>query len=99
MPVGQPSQTPAEEACIVKPFEQSWVTLTKREHIQLLIEARYWKTAHQRAVARERWLELQKQQLLAGLAQYRAQPRSELEQAQDLQRQSHRCRKHRSQPH
>lgn len=72
-----------------KPFDQVWVKLPKREHIQLVMDAKYWKTAHQRAVAREQWLELQKRQLLADLAQYKAQLRGELEQTLALQRQSH----------
>ncbi len=89
MPVAQYTQAPAGGSCVEKPFDQICVTLTKREHIQLVMDAKYWKTAHQRAVAREQWLELQKHQLLAGLAQYKAQLSSELEQALALQRQSH----------
>ena len=72
MPAGQPSQTPAEELSVVQPFEQIWVTLTKREHIQLVMDANYWKSAHQRAVVREERLELQKRQLLADMVQYKA---------------------------
>ncbi len=83
------TQTPVQGSCLEKPFDQVWVMLSKREHIQLVMDAKYWKTAHQRAVAREQWLELQKHQLLASLARYKAKLRGEFEQAQDLQRQSH----------
>ena len=89
MPAGQPSQTPAVELSVVQPFEQIWVTLTKREHIQLVMDANYWKSAHQRAVVREERLELQKRQLLADMAQYKAQLRSEFEQAREQQIHSH----------
>lgn len=85
----QSTQTPAQDSWVEKPFDQVWVTLSKREHIQLLMDAKYWKTAHERAVAREQWLELQKRQLLADMAQYKAQLRSELEQTLALQRQGH----------
>jgi len=34
------------------PFAQVVVTLTKLEHIQLVMEARCWKSLHQRAVSR-----------------------------------------------
>ncbi len=71
-----------------KPFDQVWVTLTKREHIQLVMDAKYWKAAHQRAVSRQQWLELQRTQLLEGLAQHKAQLRSEFEQALAQARQS-----------
>ena len=89
MPAAQYTQAPAVGSRVDKPFDQIWVTLTKREHIELVMDAQYWKVAHQRAVAREQWLELQKHQLLASLTQYKAQLRSELEQALALQRQSH----------
>ena len=35
-----------------KPFDQVLVTLTKREHIELLIQAKQWKSLHERAIAR-----------------------------------------------
>jgi transposase len=35
-----------------QPFELEWVTLTKREHIALVMQARQYKSLHARAVAR-----------------------------------------------
>jgi transposase len=35
-----------------KPFELELVTLTKREHIELVMQARQWKSLHERAVRR-----------------------------------------------
>ncbi|EQD76339.1 IS66 family element, transposase [mine drainage metagenome] len=32
------------------PFAQQWVTLSQQEYIQLVWDARYWKTAHRRAL-------------------------------------------------
>ena len=87
MPVGQYTQTLTGQSHCDKPFDQVWVTLTKREHIQLVMDAKYWKTAHARAVAREQWLGLQKRQLLEGVAQYKAKLRSEFDQAQTQERQ------------
>lgn len=39
------------------PFAQVLVTLTKQAHIQLVWDANYWRTAHQRAIARIQQLE------------------------------------------
>lgn len=88
MPVAQYIQTPVGESNVDKPFDQVWVMLTKREHIQLVMDANYWKVAHQRAVIREQWLELQRSQLFEGLAQYKTQLRSEFEQTLAQARQS-----------
>lgn len=38
------------------PFSRQWVTLSKQEHIELVMQARYWKSQHARAVQRERRL-------------------------------------------
>jgi transposase len=38
------------------PFSQEWVTLSKQEHIELVMQARYWKSQHERAVQREQRL-------------------------------------------
>jgi hypothetical protein len=81
-------RTIAEQSQCDKPFDQVWVTLTKREHIELVMEANYWKAAHQRAVIRQQWLELQRSELLAGLAQHKAQLRCEFEQTLAQARQS-----------
>ena len=39
------------------PFSQQWVTLTKQEHIELVMQARSWKSLHERAVRRYQWLQ------------------------------------------
>lgn len=89
MPVAQSPEAAVEPCQCDKPFDQVWVRLTKREHIQLVMDANYWKAAHQRAVIRQQWLEQQRTHLLDGLAQHKAQQRSEYEQklAQAHQRQ------------
>jgi transposase len=38
------------------PFSEEWVTLSKQEHIELVMQARYWKSQHERAVQREQRL-------------------------------------------
>jgi len=88
MPVAQYTETPAGQSHCDKPFDQVWVTLTKREHIELVMDANYWKAAQHRAVIRQQWLELQRTQLLDGLAQHKAQLRSEFEQTLAQARQS-----------
>ena len=37
-------------------FSQQWVTLTKQEHIELVMRARSWRSLHERAVRRNQWL-------------------------------------------
>ena len=37
------------------PLCQELVTLTKTQHIELVLQARYWKSLHERAVQREQW--------------------------------------------
>lgn len=39
------------------PFSQEWVTLSKQQHIELVMQARYWKSQHERAVQREQRLQ------------------------------------------
>ena len=39
------------------PFSQQWVTLSKQEHIELVMQARSWKSLHERAVRRNQWLQ------------------------------------------
>lgn len=39
------------------PFSQQWVTLSKQEHIELVRQARSWKSLHERAVRRNEWLQ------------------------------------------
>jgi len=38
------------------PFSQQCVTLSKQEHIELVMQARSWKSLHERAVRRNQWL-------------------------------------------
>jgi len=45
-------QPPVAVSPVPKPFDQEWVTLTKREHIELRIQAKQWKSLHERAVLR-----------------------------------------------
>lgn len=35
-----------------KPFDLEWVTLAKREHIELVMQARQYKSLHERALKR-----------------------------------------------
>jgi transposase len=39
------------------PFSEQWVTLSKQEHIELVMQARSWKSLHERAVRRNHWLQ------------------------------------------
>ena len=68
------------------PFETIYVTLTKQEHIRLVMEANSWKSLHSRATQREQWQERRHQHQLRELkehaAQREAQLRMELELAQ-----------------
>ncbi len=68
------------------PFATVFVTLTKQEHIQLVVDANGWKTLHRKAVERAQWREaryrrvLRQQQQQATLRE--AALRGELELAQ-----------------
>lgn len=64
------------------PFAREWVTLTKQEHTQLVWEANYWKSAHQRANARLQEIEARHKLELEQAATREAALRSELEAAQ-----------------
>jgi transposase len=64
------------------PFAQVLVTLTKQAYTQLVWDARYWKKAHQRAIARAQQLEAQHRQALEQAALREASLRSDLEAAQ-----------------
>ena len=39
------------------PFATVYLTLTKQEHIQLVMQANSWKTQHRRALERAQWRE------------------------------------------
>ena len=60
---------PGEAAVAAKaaPFSQEWVTLTKQEHIELVMQARYWKATHERMSGRSNTLlgALQRERLRA----------------------------------
>lgn len=59
------------------PFAQAMVTLTKQAHIQLVHDAHYWKSAHQRAVVRAEQLAVEHQRALEQAARREATLRSE----------------------
>jgi len=72
------------------PFAQVFVTLTKQEYTQLVWDASYWKSAHQRALARLLQLEADHRQAIEQFALREAALRGELGIAQarirDLQK-------------
>ena len=72
------------------PFATVYVTLSKQEHIGLLWDANYWKSAHHRATLRLQWAELHHRQSLDQAALREATLRGGLEDAhakiRDLQR-------------
>lgn len=64
-----------------KPFDQAFVTLTKREHIELVLQARSYKSLHARAMARIASMERQHQAEKARFTQREAEMKAELEAA------------------
>ncbi len=72
------------------PFAQVSVTLTQQEYIQLVWDARYWKTAHRRALARLEQLTVDHQRARAQAALRETALQGELKTAQakirDLQK-------------
>lgn len=58
-----PSVAAASEAPAT-PYEQISVTLTKQEHVELVLEAHNWRSRHQRAIARIEQQRLQYDQAL-----------------------------------
>jgi transposase len=50
--VGQAQATGPPPGTAATPYEQTTVTLGKQEYLQLVMEAHYWKSLHQRAVVR-----------------------------------------------
>lgn len=61
------------------PFSQQFVSLTKQEHIQLVAQLRYWKSAHERATRRIGALEEQLVELQRAAAEREAGLRALLE--------------------
>lgn len=64
-----------------KPFEQELVTLSKREHIELVMQAKQWKSLHERAVRRLEFADKQHQFEIAQARQREDRLKSELEAA------------------
>ena len=64
------------------PFATVYVTLSKQEHVGLLWDANYWKSAHHRARLRLHWAELEHRRALEQAALREAALRGELEGAQ-----------------
>ena len=56
--------SPAVSAAQPVPFATVYVTLTKQEHIQLVMAASSWKTQHRRAVERAQWRDQRYQRVL-----------------------------------
>ena len=52
------------------PFAEVYVTLTKLEHIQLVMEARSWESLHQRAVSRLEQLQDSTKRFVAQLREH-----------------------------
>ena len=67
------------------PFASEFVTLTRQEHIELVMQAHYFRSLHERAVARAAWREDRYQRVLHQMkaqgAQREAALRAELEAA------------------
>jgi transposase len=78
--------SPAVSAAQPVPFATVYVTLTRQEHIQLVMEANSWKTRHRRAVERAKWRDQRYQRVLRQVkeqaAHREAALRAELEVAQ-----------------
>ena len=60
------------------PFDQECVTLTKRAHIDLVMQANYWRAQHGQAVQRLKWQALQQTELLSQAQQREAVLQTEL---------------------
>ena len=66
------------------PFAEVYVTLTKQEHIRLVMEARGWKSLHQRAVGRLQQLQDSAKRFVAQLRERAEQREAEWHAAQAL---------------
>lgn len=64
------------------PFAQESVTLSKQAHIELVMQASYWRAQHGRAVERLDWQATQYRELLGQALQREAALHSELQTAQ-----------------
>ena len=54
------------------PFATAYVTVTKQEHIRLVMEARSWQGLHQRAVERAQWRDERFRRVLRQLKEHAA---------------------------
>ncbi len=79
-------QTPATLARQGTPFEQVMISITKQEHIELVMQANYWQSLHQRALVRIEWLQARNQRQLELSALAEAALRCELEHQRALVR-------------
>ena len=71
------------DASVARPvLFATYVTQTRQEHVRLVTEANYWKSAHHRATLRLHWVDLEHRRALEQAALREAALRSELEQAQ-----------------
>jgi transposase len=64
------------------PFSRQWVTLSKQEHIELVLQARSWRSLHERAVRRNEWLHKRLRRQHEQAQQREAALRGELDLAQ-----------------
>jgi transposase len=76
------AERPAIPDAKLTPFAQVFVTLSKQAHIQLVWNARYWKSAHQRAIGRMQQLGFEHQLAIEQGALREAALVSQLETAQ-----------------
>ena len=78
---------PAVSATARVPFAAEYVRLTRQEHIELVMDANYWRSQHQRLVQRAQWREQRYRRVLrelkeqAGQREAALQAELELEQA------------------
>jgi len=71
----------------VLPWELESVTLTKREHVELVNQRNYWKSSHQRALGRLQWAEQCRLTEWGRAAQELAALRAQMLQAEERHRQ------------
>ena len=65
--------SPAPSGAQAVPFATAYVTLTKQEHIGLVMQANSWKSLHQRAIDRSRWRDQRYRRVLRQLKEQAAQ--------------------------
>jgi transposase len=70
----------------VAPFACEHVTLTKREHIELKMQAQHWKTLHTKAVIRHQWREQRYARILREFKEQARQDRAKFTLELDEQR-------------